>query len=227
MARFLQIEPSFLSKILNRKRRATPAIIIRISERLGISDVQSSVWLNRDLEANFKAAGVYKTLTVDQFSLIAEWYHYAILELIKIKRFKPQAKSVAKALGISVTEAHAAVERLERLNLLARTRSGKWVNVRGSNTTVGSASTASAFRQLQKSILQKAVQALEDFPVEIRDQSSMTFAIDSRFLPEAKKHIQNFRRSITELLQKSENFDQVYQLSISLFPATQRNKNDK
>jgi hypothetical protein len=50
----------------------------------------------------------------DQFELLSSWYHFAILELVQLKTFEPDGKWISTKLGISVTEANIAVDRLIR-----------------------------------------------------------------------------------------------------------------
>jgi len=165
----------------------------------------------------------YNQLTLDAFQVISDWYHYAILELISIKGFQPNSKWIAPKLGITVSEVNIAVERLQRLGLLKICDDGKWINGSGSNTTTGNAYSATAFRRLQRDVLKMALNALEEVPMEVRDQTSMTMAIDSSQLPEARIRIKKFRRNLCQFLQESGPRDQVYQLGISLYPITRNN----
>ncbi len=57
----------------------------------------------------------YEQIALDAYAVICDWYHYAILELIKVEAFRPDISYVARTLGISQTEAHIAVERLRRM----------------------------------------------------------------------------------------------------------------
>jgi uncharacterized protein (TIGR02147 family) len=79
----------------------------------------------------------------------------------------------------------------------------------------------SARKSLQRQILTKALAALDDVPIENRDQSSMTLAIDSSKLNEAKKMLKKFRRDFTKHLQESKIRNHVYHLSLSFYPVTQ------
>ena len=56
--------------------------------------------------------------------------------------------------------------------------------------------------------------------MELRDQSSMTFAMNTKQLNEVKKRIKNFRRGLCAFLQKTKDRDAVYQLGISFYPVT-------
>lgn len=222
-ARLLEVEPSFLSKILNRKRVVTENTLNKFGSKMGLSpnDLQTyRAGLPGASSGEGQLAADYQQLTLDHFQMIADWYHYAILELITVKNFKSDPKWVARALGISVAEVSAAVERLIRLDYIEISARGKWLNRSGNNTTVGNEFTAIAFRRLQQQILSMATTALEEVPLELRDQSSMTVAIDTRLLPEAKLRIKKFRREMARLVQKSGSWNEVYQLGISFYPLT-------
>ena len=58
-------------------------------------------------------------------------------------------------------------------------------------------------------------------PVQERDISSMTLAIDRKKLQKAKELINKFKDDMEELIE-SNNPDDVYNLSIQLFPLTVR-----
>lgn len=219
-ARHLSVDPSFLAKILAGKRSVTQRTVIRFSEKLGLAPQQVNEYIK---EKNLPA---FSALDSDHFECVADWEHYAILELIQAKDFQPEISHIAKRLGISRAAAQAAVERLQRLGLLTTNAEGKWISARGNNTTTAHPYTNSAFRQLQKQILQQALEALESIPLEKRDQSSITMCIDPKKIPEAKERIKKFRRELMEFLEASDERTSVYQLSISLFPVSKNIRGD-
>ena len=77
-----------------------------------------------------------------------------------------------------------------------------------------------ARRKLQTQILEKAKLAIENTPITERDQSSITMAIDSNKIPEAKERIKQFRRDLCDFLKDSPNQNRVYHLSLSLYPVS-------
>lgn len=226
-ARNLGVEPSALSKILHGKRRVTKNMLNRLGNAIGIAPqelriFESAIIRKRNRLQIESIDDRFNQLALDSFQVISDWYHYAILELISINGFKPDAGWVSHKLGIGVSEVKIALERLGRLQLLEIKEDGSWVNKSGNNTTVGNEFSALAFRTLQKQVLEMAIQALETIPMEERDQSSMTMAIDTKLLPEAKVMIRKFRRQLCKLLQSNKSPDQVYQLGISLYPLTNK-----
>jgi transcriptional regulator with XRE-family HTH domain len=220
-AKFLQVDPSLLSKLLNGKRKLSANFVRQAAERLELSPEITRGFLAPDpsTEETPRGGVEFQQLTIDHFRLIADWYHYAIVELATLDQFRPNPTWIAETLGISVPEANFAVERLVRLGLLHR-EGKKLVPCPWGVTTVGNNFTAIAFRKLQKQILTMALKALDEVPFEKRDQSSLTFAVDSRTLPLAKRRIKRFRRSLCQLMRKPGKHDDVYHLSISLYPVT-------
>lgn len=223
-AKQIQLEPSFLSKLLSGKRRATHRVISKVANRLSLSPEETQTYISG---ASKKPSGPveqteYQNLAMDHFRMIADWYHYAILELTLLQDFESDASWIAKKLGIKKIEAQAALERLERLEMLTKNKKGEYENTSGNNTTVGNEFTAVAFRKLQKQILTQALHALENDPIEKRDQSSMTMAIDPALIPQAKEKIKKFRRELCTFLQENNRpKKEVYQLSVSLFAVTE------
>jgi uncharacterized protein (TIGR02147 family) len=231
-AKFLGAQPGFVSKILLGQRSVTLTTIKRFGLRLGLNprEIDSFETALIDLKAQKKngvaslsegLAENYKNLAMDHFQIISDWYHFAILQLTAIEHFQPNSKWISKALGITTSEVNAAIERLQRLELLEITDSGEWIVHEGlQTTTLNHEFSTAAFRKLQKQILEMAILSLENEPIERRNQTAMTMAIDSSRLPKAIEMITQFRRSLSRFLESGEKKDHVYHLSVSLYPVT-------
>lgn len=225
-AKLLGLDSSRLSKILRGERPVTLKLIPQLGQRLGLSQkeilrfcVAAKARRHQSFLQNAPQAS-FQALPLEVFESIEDWRHYAILELMKVQGFEGNAKWIAKALRITVSEAHAYIERLERVGLLEIRADGSWHDRSdGFSTHVLSENeTTYAHRRAQKKILELASEALDATPIEARDQSSMMMAINPEKMAEAKRMIQKFRRELCELLEDSETKESVYQLSISLFP---------
>lgn len=228
-ARTLDCDVATLSKILKGQRGIGRITIEKLGMRLGLSPQEISAFVvqrkrgkHAVRQRSIDSVEInYQQLTLDHFKIIADWYHFAILEVMALDRFKADSKWVARRLGISASEVNAAVERLERTQMIKITPEGKWVDLTdGTSTTTGNPFSDVAFRKLQKQVLEKAITALEEIPMNLRDQTSVTMAIDSDLIPEAKKRIRAFRRDLSRFLSRGKRRDAVYQLGISLFPLT-------
>jgi uncharacterized protein (TIGR02147 family) len=235
-ARALGCDISTLSKILSGKRTVGRLAIERMGARLGLGPTQIQQFAHQSpsrenvvqTPTRRKRMGTgaevdpnYQQLTIDSFKIISDWYHFAILELVHIEHFKPDTKWIAKTLGLRVAEVSAATERLIRIGFLKIDENGQWTDLSGGKTTtIGNRFTHSALKNLQKRILEKAIDALEDTPFELRDQSAITIAMNSSRMPEAKEKIKAFRRELAGFVRQGP-LDSVYQISVSLYPLTQ------
>jgi len=213
-ARDLNVDPSTLSQFIRQKRNLSVGQQSKLCNRLGLDPEVA-----RDLSLE-SPVGQVTSLPLDIFEVIADWYHYAIFELSSLVDFQEEPRWISARLGITLAEARHALERLERLELLVRDRGGRLQQGTDLISTTKNEFTAAAFRLLQAQLLELAKQAMTSIPLERRDQTSMTMAIDLNDIPFAKERIKRFRRKLCADLQKKRKRNAVYQLLISFFPLT-------
>jgi len=223
-AKSLELSPAFVSKLLKGDRPFTENTIERLSQKLGLTpeqvDLCKKPLKKKGIETRDMA---YRQISLDQFQLISDWYHFAIMELVTTEGFKSTPAWISKKLGISVHQASDALERLLRMNYLKKSAKGKITLVEENTTTIGPEVAVPATRNQQTQILEMALQALIEIPIELRSQTSSTMAIPSDRLGEAKEVITEFRRKMASLMQRPGKRDSVYQLSISFYPLTKTN----
>ena len=226
-SRFLGVTPSYLSMALNGKRGIPKSKVIRFGNSLGLAPDKMKKYLAPYRSERMLNSGhitfkkyPYHQIAMDHFNVISDWYHYAILELMEVADFQKNPRWIANTLGISAAEAKGAIERLQRLEFIKIKADGTWENCSGSNTNIGNDIVIAARRKLQTQILEKAKLAIENTPITERDQSSITMAIDSNKIPEAKERIKQFRRDLCDFLKDSPNQNRVYHLSLSLYPVS-------
>ena len=80
-------------------------------------------------------------------------------------------------------------------------------------------------KRLQKQVLKKAVDSLENDDIEIRNMTWMSMAFHPRKIPQAKKMIQNFSRELCAYLE-SDKRTQVFQFGVCLYPIS-KNQEEK
>ena len=161
-------------------------------------------------------------LSIDLYRIIADWYHFAILELTFVDEFQSHPRFIAKELGITVTEASLAVERLMNFGLLQE-QDGVYIKTDVSLSTADKHLTTPALRKNQKQFLEKAIHSLENDPIEERNMSSMTMAIDPEKLPVAKQMIREFNQALCKFLESGKR-KRVYNMEIALYPLQTKNK---
>lgn len=209
-ANFLDIDQSLLTKVMNGQRSLSFEKTERCLEVLGITDTQK--YLNKKFrKINFK------TLEEATFEMISEWYYFAVLELFNLENFKVNPESVSKKMGFPLEQSFEILNRLEEYKFIDK--DGDNYAILSHNTSWASFDTTSEARRThQKNLLQKSIETIDEVPVDLRDHSSITLAINKSEMPAFKETIKEVRRQLMETFQKKEGYDEVYQIQISFFP---------
>lgn len=226
-AKHLQMPSGRLSELLSGKRKLTLELANKFADRMAYSTEQRLVLFESVVRERKKPQGEktnkntqgYHELTDEILSFITEWYHFAILNLMKTKDFVGEPKWIAKRLGISVVEVRMAVQRMERLSILSQ-KDGKWVR-HHDNLVTSYEIPSKALRESHRQMISKALESLEGVRLDKRDITSITFPADVKKLKKAKTLIKEFERKIAMLMESGEK-EEVYQMNVQLFPLSKR-----
>jgi transcriptional regulator with XRE-family HTH domain len=210
---------SALSEILNGKRAVSAKLARRISARLALDPASvariDGAFANRGRRAGPEDRAAIQ-LNSDQFQVIASWFHFAILSLAETEGFASDASWIAARLRISEGDARAAIERLLRLEMLARDSMGRYIPTgKRFTTTDGIASTS--IRRSHAQDTELARRSLEQDSVEIRYFTSMTMTLDPDRLEEAGRELQKFRERFCSRFESGAR-KEVYKLTLGFFP---------
>lgn len=223
MATKLQISASSLSEILKGKRKVSQDLAQKILSNLGTDPIQQSKILSLFNESSNGAIaqgtldeGTLE-LTADQFHVIGDWFHFAILSLAETKGFVGDPLWVAKRLGIKLTEAESALARLQRLGLIQWSRSKKTVKLLKNQLKTTDEVRDQAIRRSHQQDIEIVNKALAETPLEKRDFTSMTLAINVKKMAEAKKVIRDFQEKMSAFLETGTKTE-VYKLCVQLIP---------
>jgi uncharacterized protein (TIGR02147 family) len=238
-AKTLDLSAAFLSKVLKGQKDLSAVKALAIAEKLGynpqetaqfcqlvqvskVSNPKLKAALSYGLNPGDHAEPEFHPLGLEAFQVISDWYHYAILELAQCQGARSAEKFtpdyIAKRLGISAPEASAALSRLIRLGLLEKNR--QRLTKTNRYLTAGTPRPSRAFRHFHLQMIEKAKQAVEGQPMDLRDISGSTIPISLDKLELAKKEIQLFRRKMAKLLDSAKPTE-VYQLNIQFFALSQ------
>jgi transcriptional regulator with XRE-family HTH domain len=220
-AGMLGLDASTVSQILAGKRAPSKKSLMDICEKLSATPRDLKLLGVAPIE---EGSDDFYQLSVDTFSAMADWHHFAILELTYVAGFRPEVRWIAQQLGISQLETKTALERLIRLKLLDK-KGGTYHKTHTTLTNHSGINTSVARKTLQKQVIAKALKAVDDSPQEEKDITSMTMAIDPKNLDRAREMIKNFRREICSLLEEGEA-SQVYNLGVQLYPISKRTEKD-
>lgn len=237
-ARDIGLSPSSLSLILKGSQGLSVERAHKIAHSIGMTERQKAFFC--DLvesqhgrsyksrnEASKRLALINSKsnneISLESFSIISDWYHYAILELFTLKDFEGSYDWISKKLKITQSEAKKAVLRLKKVGLLKE--NGNFLEVTESETYSMTDIPSAALKKFHKQILKKAEIAIDRQPIQKRDITSATMAINSKYLPEAKKDIENFRRKFMKKYGEVKSKDTVYNLGVQFFSLLETDNN--
>lgn len=230
-AKAIGIDASLLSKIMNNCRALSHGNALKIMESIALSDAEKVLFWKSYVVEKQVSNGLLKdfpTLSIEDeklleqqiFNVISEPYHYVLVELTRTKSFKSDVIWISKVLNLSIAQTKEAINRLVNIKMLS-INNGQIERSPGRFSTKDKAVTDSAHKYHQRKILEKAIVAMDQVPIEHRNQSSMTIAINPQKIPIAKKMIQDFINQLSDVLE-SGPIEEVYQISLSLYPVLQK-----
>ena len=223
-AKRLSLPVSALSEILQGKRSISLKSAEKVLQRLALGPNEHEDLLKPFLKANSSSeiaalrSPIAVQLEMDQYRVISDWFHFAILSLAETADFDSEIEVVARRLGITNKVAAEAVERLVRLGLINRSAGGE-LKPTGISYSTPDGIASLSLRRGHESNLELARQSLERDSIENRDFTAVTMAIDPLKLPEAKKRIRIFQNELCAFLE-SDLKTEVYKVCLQLFPLT-------
>lgn len=237
-ARDLQILPSRLSDVLNGKQGLSAEVAQRLAARLGLSSKETLLFVtsvescharNRSKKESaarqLKALAeqeAFKTIQADVFAAVSDWYHFTLVELTSIDGVETSVEALARMVGLPIAVVDEAIERLLKVGLLQRNGERLEPSMQFYSTTQDIPSQA--IRRHHEQILTKAIEALHLHPVQEREFSTNTFAIDPDDLPKMKSEIVRFRRRLEARYKTSRSKKDVFVFSTQLFSLLARDR---
>ncbi len=236
MAKQLGVSPSTLSEVMKGKRNLSFVRALALASKLGLEGKESEYFcllvqmeIINDLGAkesiqnrieDLNPGHKVRNLSVDLFRTIGDWYHTAILYLSELDGFDFTPQEISKRLGVSIFEVEAAIERLLRLDLMKKGKSGK---LRKNADFLSEAKAPNeSLRRFHKQTLEKAIESLQTQTPQEKIVRTEQFAIDPVLLPEADQIMEEFVTKLTKLFLKSKKKTEVYHLGIQLFNLTKK-----
>lgn len=236
-AKQIGISASHLSRVINGQKDISAHSALKIGLELKLNDQELEHFL--DL-VNFETADshtqkmiqsrinerVYrlpkKTIEMEMFKVIADWYHLPLFELMKSKRFVANEQWIAKRLSLSLVEVKTAIDRLEYVGLIKRMQNGYEILEADVQTSDDVASIA--IKKHHEQMSHKAVEALS-CTVDEREFQSLQLCFDQKNLKKAKKRIRDFVSKFDQEFKTNSSQD-IYQMNLQFFNLT-KNKESK
>ncbi len=213
-ARDLGVSPTALSQVLSGKRNFSAKNAAKVSHNLNLP-----IETVRDSGNNNHFSKAMR-LKIDSFSIIADWYHFAILNLVEVDKVSSN-EQISTRLGLSPKVTEEAVKRLLKLKLLEV--KGKRYSRLQYALDAGTDIPSEALRKHNREKMELAIESLEKVSIHNRDVSSLTVTFDPSKMDKLKEEIKRFKSRALKICD-SEQDSEVYSLNIQFFPLTHSEK---
>ncbi len=227
----LGVSPSSLSRVIAGTRNPSMDFInkasasLRLSPRAALSYLTAENVENVPRKISHARQKDSLKIQAEWFELLSDWTHHVIFELIETHDFKNDQKWIARRLGVSRFHVKEAIERLTTLGLI-EIQNGKIVKIQKDISTSKVEHSATPLRKLQRQYLEMASAVLDEVPIDLRSQTTMTMAINLNKISAAKQKINQFRYEMMAFLQSDGPLEDVYNLTMSFYPTTKIRKRE-
>ncbi len=229
--------PSILSRVLKGDRNLSLELSTKISHHLGLNHEQKRYFeilsllsgaksipekqIYTDILESIKPDMTFSSLTLDQFMMIAEWYHLAILEMTNLKDFKNDANWISDKLNkaITPTQVNDALRRLLRLNLLTETKNNHLKRNPKGQLKVGDKTKSAAIQKFHIQMIEKALASIREQSLDQRNIRGLTLSLQKKDLTRAREIIQRAYQALAKLTAQ-EDGDETYQVNTQIFQLT-------
>ena len=217
-AKKLGLSQSAVSEMLSGKRTITQKSARRIISAITGNEPDEALALLDSIEE--KNTHKFHPVNVEDFDIISDWHHYAILSLTETKDFQSSEAWIAERLGIDEELTSNAIKNLLRLEMLQKDDNGQLRSTNKQFEFITSIPSI-ALRKANGQNLELALKALEKVPLTLRDFTAITLCFDPARIEDGRKMIKNFRRQFNRVMEAGHK-KEVYKLCIQLFPLSRR-----
>lgn len=228
-ARDLDLSPSTLSELLNGKVGISPTKGEILAKKLKLEaphddhfkDLISAQFARSHkerqearLRIDARKRSDQILLSLDKFALIADWQHFAILELVELDEKYHKVSAITKALKLPSNIVRESVGRLVRLGELDN--SGPMWKTKTAVTFVGEEIPSAALKKYHTQALRRAEEALYSQDLKEREFQTSFFSIDSADLPLIKADLTRMRKELIKKYGHSPTKNKVYSFGLQL-----------
>ncbi|MDG0817844.1 DUF4423 domain-containing protein [Bdellovibrio svalbardensis] len=219
-AKALDLNPGTLSQILAGKRTITKELLWDLHSRLKFPEDIYDVWLNQIAPPRTAQKNDH-VLDEAEIETLNSWMYFAVIELFSIKKsWTPE--EVAKKIGVSSFEIGRIADVLIKNSILRLNSKNELECLKQSLTTFPVTKTSTQLKDLQKQMLEKAIEHLYSVDISLRHNSTLTVAVSMEDIPLIREKILKFRKEINQICSRSKKDPtQVYNMSVALYPITQ------
>jgi uncharacterized protein (TIGR02147 family) len=168
----------------------------------------------------------FQHMSDEEMTLAAGWEPFTIMELLDVEDNFHRPEDVSKAIGVEVERIRHCLDNLQKLGAITQeTATGRYRST-GKKYTTRAGCMHPGIIQAQKSYIEKAIRAYEDYNPETSNISGITVATSKSKIKEAIDRIGDFRRSLGHFLDETGPVpkDAVYRINVQFFPIYRKDK---
>jgi uncharacterized protein (TIGR02147 family) len=231
-ARDLQMSPASLTEFLHNRQGMSFERVTSVAKVLNWSNEHKEHFWDlvcakfaRDMGArrsalarvNERIKRVPTKIHLDAFKMMSDWYHLAILELVRIRPEFGSPSQVAGQLNLPVPVAREAMARLARLELLEQFDDRRY-RTSTKTSQAGDEGPSEAVRVFHHQMMSLSQEALEKVPYSQRESLSIIFSGKKRDLQEMRAEVRDAIYGIVSRFAKGEPEDTLQAVTLQIFP---------
>jgi len=228
--------PNFLKLVIENKRNLSEEGIRKFAKGFGLNANEEEYFRNMVLmnqartheekdcfyRRMIQCRGFARTRLLDkkEYEYYAAWYHPVVRELAAAAPPGVGPAWIAERIRPEVSEVQVkrSLRLLESLGMLRR-EGETWVQSEPIVST-GPEVSSILIAKYHKNMIRLGGEAIDRFPPQARDISSVTIRVPLRRLHEIKKAVQAFRKELLGLEMEGEGEESVMQVNIQIFPVS-------
>lgn len=218
-AKSIGIGSGALSEILNGKRNLGLNKATSIVENLSFNPEEKTAFLNSVKEPVAKNAtedeNENRQLTLEVFEIVSSPTCAAIFAASDLDHFVLDSEWIASKLSLKRDEVDHALHLMRKVGLIETVNGVE--EICDDYVLCPDGVPSRAVKNYHHQMLDKASLAIEEQPVEKRDVSGISFALDCSELKKLKKDILQFQNRMIKKYSKGTK-NQVYHIEVALFP---------
>jgi uncharacterized protein (TIGR02147 family) len=242
-ARRLGVNSGTLTRLLNGTRRLGPDLLPRVIDFLGLKRREAEyftllVHFNQTADAAAKKTLYLEILKrrgenrriipEEHYEFFTEWYYSALHELIRIHPGIHDCATLGALLNPPITGpmARRAIEAMIRLGFVKKNHGGGFSPTEQFVTTAETWKGV-AIHSFQAAMAGMAVRALDRFPKEERDFSTLTVSLSPASFDRARSALKHAWEEIAGIEKTELSPDRVYHVNLQLFPLSNRTDKER
>ena len=230
---------SFQKLVIDGKKNLTKESALKVAQAIGLNKKATEYFEHivfftqaktldqkiyyLDYIDKFRKRNKPEVLLPREYDYLKKWYLPVLREIVELPDFQEDPEAISKMLNFALKPdiVKKSLDFLVEKGFLERDTNGKLIKkdkTLSTGTIQHNESLAVIVRRFHLKMIDRAIKAIADFPVDERHVTNTTLSMSKESYTKALKRIENLRYELLELAAADNRADQIYQLNINLFP---------